>query len=58
MSGSRSKWVRPWNARCSERIVAAIDRLLQSGLGHLRRKPRNRIRHWKMRKTLRYYRLF
>jgi hypothetical protein len=38
--------------------VAATDRLLQSGLGHLRRKPRNRIRHWKMRKTLRYYRLF
>jgi hypothetical protein len=49
----------PWNdGRCSERIVAATDRLLQSGLGHLRRKPRNRIRHWKMRKTLRYYRLF
>jgi hypothetical protein len=46
----------PWNdGRSSERIVAATDRLVNSGLGHLRPKPRNLIRHWKMRKELDYF---
>lgn len=49
----------PWtDGRSSERIVEATDRLVDSGLNHLRRKPRNWIRHWKMRKTLHYYRPF
>jgi CDP-glycerol glycerophosphotransferase (TagB/SpsB family) len=48
----------PWNdGRSSERIVAATDRLVNSGLGHLRPKPRNLIRHWKMRKELDYFSL-
>ncbi len=47
----------PWNdGRSSERIVAATDRLIESGLGHLKPKPRNRLRHWKMRRELNYYR--
>lgn len=45
------------DGRSSERIVTATDRLVASGLGHLEPKPRNLIRHWKMRRTLRYYRL-
>ncbi|MEJ8569568.1 UDP-N-acetylglucosamine 2-epimerase [Elongatibacter sediminis] len=49
----------PWtDGRSSERVIEATDRLVESGLGHLRPKPRNRIRHWKMRRALRYYRLF
>lgn len=49
----------PWtDGRSSERVVAATDRLVERGLAHLRPKPRNWIRHWKMRRTLRYYRLF
>lgn len=48
----------PWNdGHCSERIVAATDRLVESGLGHLKPKPRNLIRHWKMRKELDYFSL-
>jgi len=43
----------PWtDGRSSERIVAATDSLLNRGLGHLRPKPRNLIRHWKMRMEL------
>jgi hypothetical protein len=46
----------PWNdGLSSERIVDATDRLVQSGIGHLKPKPRNLIRHWKMRKKLNYY---
>ncbi len=49
----------PWNdGRSSERVVEATDRLIDSGLGHLAPKPRNRIRHLKMRRTLAYYRPF
>ncbi len=49
----------PWNdGRCSERIVTATDRLVNTGLGHLRPKPRNLLRHWHMRRTLHYYRFF
>jgi len=43
----------PWNdGRCSERIVKATDQLVDSGIGHLKPRPRNRIRHWKMRREL------
>lgn len=56
---AHARETHPWNdGRSSERIVAATDRLIDSGLGHLRRKPSNLLRHWKMRRTLRYYRLF
>jgi CDP-glycerol glycerophosphotransferase (TagB/SpsB family) len=49
----------PWrDGRSSERIVAATDRLVESGVAHLKRKPRNFVRHWKMRRALHYYRLF
>ena len=47
----------PWrDGRSSQRIVEATDRLVAQGLAHLGRKPRNLIRHWKMRKELNYYR--
>ena len=46
----------PWNdGLCSQRIIDATDRLVQSGTGHLKPKPRNLIRHWKMRRELGYY---
>lgn len=45
----------PFNdGRSSERIVEATDRLVDRGLDHLQPKPRNLIRHWKMRKQLNY----
>jgi CDP-glycerol glycerophosphotransferase (TagB/SpsB family) len=48
----------PWNdGCCSQRIIAATDRLVEQGLGHLKPKPRNLIRHLKMRKDLDYFRL-
>lgn len=40
---------------CSQRVVDATDRLVQSGTGHLKPKPRNLIRHWKMRRELGYF---
>jgi hypothetical protein len=48
----------PWHdGHSSQRIVAASDRLMERGLGHLQPKPRNLIRHLKMRQDLDYYRL-
>ena len=47
----------PWNdGLCSNRIVAATDQLVDKGLGHLRPKPRNVLRHWSMRRKLNYFR--
>ncbi len=43
------------DGRASERIVQATDRLVSSGTAHLADKPRNLLRHWKMRRQLRYY---
>jgi hypothetical protein len=46
----------PWNdGLCSRRVVAATDSLVERGLGHLRPKPRNLLRHWSMRRALHYY---
>ena len=46
----------PWrDGRSSERVVEATDRLVESGIGHLKAKPKNRIRHWKMRRELDYF---
>jgi len=46
----------PWkDGHCSERVVAATDQLVESGIGHLKAKPKNRIRHWKMRRKLNYF---
>jgi hypothetical protein len=46
----------PWkDGRSSERVVHATDRLVDSGIGHLKAKPRNRIRHWKLRRELDYF---
>jgi hypothetical protein len=48
----------PWHdGCCSQRIIAATDRLVEQGLGHLKPKPRNLIRHLKMRIDLDYFRL-
>lgn len=38
----------------SERVLDATDALVKKGLGHLKPKPRNLIRHLKMRKLLHY----
>jgi hypothetical protein len=47
----------PWNdGRSSERVVQATDGLVARGLGHLKPKPRNLLRHWKMRRQLGFYR--
>lgn len=42
------------DGRSSERILQAADALAEKGLGHLKAKPRNIIRHLKMRKQLNY----
>jgi hypothetical protein len=45
----------PYMDGCSsERVLQAVDKLLEKGLGHLKAKPRNLIRHLKMRKQLGY----
>ncbi len=47
----------PWNdGHSSQRIIDATDRLIAKGLAQLKPKPRNLIRHLKMRKDLGYYR--
>ena len=40
----------------SERVVIAIDALVASGISHLKTKPLNLIRRFKIRKKLKYYR--
>lgn len=53
---TNARETHPWNdGHCSERIIDATDLLVDSGIGHLKPKPRNRIRHWKMRKELNYF---
>lgn len=42
------------DGRSSERVLDATDALVEKGLGHLKPKPRNLIRHMKMRKQLGY----
>lgn len=42
------------DGRSSERVLQAVDALVEKGLGHLKPKPRNLIRHMKMRKQLGY----
>ncbi len=50
-----SKQAHPYtDGRSSERVLDAVDKLVEKGLGHLKPKPRNLIRHIKMRKQLRY----
>jgi hypothetical protein len=44
------------DGKSSERVLKAIDRLVESGVGHLRAKPLNLIRRLKIRKKLSYYR--
>ena len=56
---AHARQTHPWqDGRSSERVVAATDRLVDKGLGHLRHKPMNLIRHWRMRRQLHYYRFF
>lgn len=50
-----SKQAHPYmDGRSSERVLDAVDALVEKGLGHLKPKPRNLIRHMKMRKQLGY----
>ena len=50
-----AKQTHPYvDGRSSERVLDAVDALVQKGLGHLKPKPRNLIRHMKMRKQLGY----
>lgn len=42
----------------SQRAIDATDRMVESGISHLKPKPRNLVRHWKMRRKLHYYRFF
>jgi CDP-Glycerol:Poly(glycerophosphate) glycerophosphotransferase len=44
------------DGRSSERVLDAIDDLLNRGTGHLKAKPLNLVRRIKMRKKLHYYR--
>lgn len=44
------------DGRSSERVLDAIDDLLNRGTGHLKAKPLNLVRRLKMRKKLHYYR--
>lgn len=50
-------FIHPYNDGCSsERVLAAIDKLVSSGTQHLKSKPLNLVRRLKMRKKLGYYR--
>ena len=42
------------DGKSSERVLDAIDKLSESGLQGLKRKPPNVHRHWKMRRLLNY----
>jgi CDP-glycerol glycerophosphotransferase (TagB/SpsB family) len=44
------------DGQSSARMIAAIDELIDSGIGHLKSKPLNLIRRLKIRKKLKYYR--
>lgn len=51
------QYIHPSNdGGASERVLEAIDQLLESGLAHLKAKPLNLVRRLKMRKKLKYYR--
>ena len=45
------------DGRSSERVLAATDRLIECGTNHLKRKPLNLLRKFKLRKRLGYYHL-
>lgn len=45
------------DGKSSERTIAAIDALIDKGVGHLKTKPLNLVRRFKIRKKLKYYRL-
>ncbi len=49
-------FIHPYrDGKSSFRVLEATDRLVQKGLGHLKKKPLNLIRRIKMRKRLGYY---
>ena len=43
------------DGRSSERVLAATDKLIDNGVGDLKAKPMNLLRHLKMRKKLGYW---
>ena len=43
------------DGQSSERILAEVDRIISSGYGHLKPKPLNLLRKWKIRKKLGYF---
>ncbi len=50
--------IHPYHdGKSSERVLAATDRLIERGIGHLKRKPLNLWRKFQLRKRLGYYRL-
>ena len=49
--------IHPYHdGKSSERVLAATDRLIEGGTGHLKRKPLNLWRKFQIRKRLGYYR--
>lgn len=51
-------WIHPYrDGWSSYRVLEAADRLIQSGRGHLRKKPLNLLRRIKIRRKLGYYRI-
>ncbi|SDJ92253.1 CDP-glycerol glycerophosphotransferase, TagB/SpsB family [Ferrimonas sediminum] len=44
------------DGRSTERVLVAVNNLIESGLGHLKSKPLNLIRRFKQRKSLGYWR--
>lgn len=56
---AHSQAIHPQNdGHSSERVLAAINRLVDKGAGHLKAKPLNIIRRLKMRKKLNYWRFW
>ncbi len=50
--------IHPYHdGKSSERVLQAADRLVESGIGHLKNKPLNLLRKFKLRRRLGYYRL-
>ncbi len=45
------------DGRSSERVLAATDKLIANGIDNLKAKPKNLLRHFKMRKKLGYWKL-
>lgn len=45
------------DGKSSERVIAAVNELIDQGLSDLKKKPLNLVRHYKLRKKLNYWKL-